>query len=310
MEEKKFDVNSFIGMILIGGILFWWMSSNQPEIDQNTKTTTEQVTEVPKNDTNSTTGTIPVIESDSLKQANLQNQLGAFASSVINGKEGTTTLENELLLLKINNKGGQITEALIKGYETHDSLPLHMIKDNNASFNINFGTTDNRILNTKDLFFEPSLTNNGSSQVLSMKLKVSDTQFLEYRYEMTDDYMVNFAVRSQGLSTVINSSNTINLDWSLKGYRHEKSLRTENTMYSYFYYKSDNDVDYLGVEDNDLVNNVDWVSYKQHFFSSILISDTPFNNAAIASQDLVKDEAIDSVFTKKYSLKTPLELTN
>ena len=310
MEEKKFDVNSFIGMILIGGILFWWMSSNQPEIDQNAKTTTEQVTEVSKNNTNSTTVTIPVIESDSLKQANLQNQLGAFASSVINGKEGTTTLENELLLLKINNKGGQITEAVIKGYETHDSLPLHMIKDNNASFNINFGTTDNRILNTKDLFFEPSLTNNGSSQVLSMKLKVSDTQFLEYRYEMTDDYMVNFAVRSQGLSTVINSSNTINLDWSLKGYRHEKSLRTENTMYSYFYYKSDNDVDYLGVEDNDLVNNVDWVSYKQHFFSSILISDTPFNNAAIASQDLVKDEAIDSVFTKKYSLKTPLELTN
>ena len=310
MEEKKFDVNSFIGMILIGGILFWWMSSNQPEIDQNTKTTTEQVIEVPKNDTNSTKGPIPVIESDSLKQANLQNQLGAFASSVINGKEGTTTLENELLLLKINNKGGQITEAVIKGYETHDSLPLHMIKDNNASFNINFGTTDNRILNTKDLFFEPSLTNNGSSQVLSMKLKVSDTQFLEYRYEMTDDYMVNFAVRSQGLSTVINSSNTINLDWSLKGYRHEKSLRTENTMYSYFYYKSDNDVDYLGVEDNDLVNNVDWVSYKQHFFSSILLTDKPFSNAAIASEDLVKDEAIDSVFTKRYSLKTPLELSN
>jgi len=310
MEEKKFDINSFIGMILIGGILFWWMSSNQPEIDQNTKTTTEQVTEASKNETNSSTGTYPIVESDSLKLANLQNQLGAFASSVINGKEGTTTLENELLLLKINNKGGQIIEAVIKGYETHDSLPLHMIKDNNASFNINFGTTDNRILNTKDLFFEPTFSNNGSSKVLSMKLKVSDTQFLEYRYEMTDDYMVNFAVRSQGLSTIINSSNTINLDWSLKGYRHEKSLRTENTMYSYFYYKSDNEVDYLGVEDNDLVNNVDWVSYKQHFFSSILVSDTPFNNAAIASQDLVKDEAIDSVFTKKYSLNTPLELTN
>ncbi len=121
-----------------------------------------------------------------------------------------------------------------------------MIKDNNASFNINFGTTDNRILNTKDLFFEPTFSNNGTSQVLSMKLKVSDNQFLEYRYEMTDDYMVNFAVRSQGLSTVINSSNTINLDWSLKGYRHEKSLRTENTMYSYYYYKTDNEVEYLG----------------------------------------------------------------
>ena len=143
-----------------------------------------------------------------------------------------------------------------------------------------------------------------------MKLKVSDNQFLEYRYEMTDDYMVNFAVRSQGLSTVINSSNTINLDWSLKGYRHEKSLRTENTMYSYYYYKTDNEVEYLGLEDNEVVNNMDWVSYKQHFFSSILLSDKAFNNAAIASVDLVKDETIDTVFTKKYTLKTPLELSN
>ena len=71
--------------------------------------------------------------------------------------------------------------------------------------------------------------------VLSMKLKVSETQFLEYRYEVKpNNYMVGFSVRSQGLSSVINSSNPINLDWSLDGYRHEKSLKTENTMYSHF----------------------------------------------------------------------------
>ena len=310
MEEKKFDVNSFIGMILIGGILLWWMNSTQPEITPNTETTTEQIINSEATASQNNATSLPPVINDSLKQVEIQNQLGAFAYSIVNSSEGTTTLENEVLLLKINNKGGQITEALIKGFQTYDSLPLHMIKDNNASFNINFGTTDNRILNTKDLFFEPTFSNNGSSQVLSMKLKVSDNQFLEYRYEMTDDYMVNFAVRSQGLSTVINSSNTINLDWSLKGYRHEKSLRTENTMYSYYYYKSDNEVEYLGLEDNEVVNNMDWVSYKQHFFSSILLSDKAFNNAAIASVDLVKDETIDTVFTKKYTLKTPLELSN
>ena len=77
-------------------------------------------------------------------------------------------------------------------------------------------------------------------QVVSMKLKVSDTQFLEYRYEMKpNEYMVDFSIRSQGLSSVINSSNTIQLDWSLDGYRHEKSLRTENTMYSWYYYKTE-----------------------------------------------------------------------
>ena len=310
MEEKKFDVNSFIGMILIGGILLWWMNSTQPEITPNTETTTEQIINSEATASQNNATSLPPVVNDSLKQVEIQNQLGAFAYSIVNSSEGTTTLENEVLLLKINNKGGQITEALIKGFQTYDSLPLHMIKDNNASFNINFGTTDNRILNTKDLFFEPTFSNNGTSQVLSMKLKVSDNQFLEYRYEMTDDYMVNFAVRSQGLSTLINSSNTINLDWSLKGYRHEKSLRTENTMYSYYYYKTDNEVEYLGLEDNEVVNNMDWVSYKQHFFSSILLSDKAFNNAAIASVDLVKDETIDTVFTKKYTLKTPLELSN
>ena len=310
MEEKKFDVNSFIGMILIGGILIWWMSSTQPEMNQNKETTSEQTIKSDSVAYQNNASSIPSVVNDSLKQVEIQNQLGAFAYSSVNSSEGTTTLENEVLLLKINNKGGQIIEALIKGYQTYDSLPLHMIKDNNASFNINFGTTDNRILNTKDLFFQPTFTNSGSSQVLSMKLKVSDSQFLEYRYEMTDDYMVNFAVRSQGLSTVINSSNTINLDWSLKGYRHEKSIRTENTMYSYYYYKSDDEVEYLGLEDNEVVNNMDWVSYKQHFFSSILVSDKAFNNAAIASIDLVKDQAIDTVFTKKFTLKTPLELSN
>jgi YidC/Oxa1 family membrane protein insertase len=310
MEEKKFDINSFIGMILIGGILFWWMSTNQPEIDQNTETNTEKTINSDSIKKQNNLTNLPPVINDSLKRVEIKNQLGAFAYSEVNSSVGTTTLENDVLLLKINNKGGQIIEALVKGYITYDSLPLHMIKDNNSSFNINFGTTDNRILNTKDLFFEPSLTNNGSSQVLSMKLRVSENQFLEYRYEMTDDYMVNFAVRSQGLSSVINSSNTINLDWSLKGYRHEKSLRTENTMYSYFYYKSDNEVEYLGLEDSEVVNNIDWVSYKQHFFSSVLLTDKAFNNAAISSVDLVKDEAVDTIFTKKYSLKTPLELAN
>lgn len=310
MEEKKFDVNSFIGMILIGGILLWWMNSNQPEINQNTETKSEQQINTDSIAYQNNITSLPPVISDSLKQVQIKNQLGDFAYSAVNGSEGTSTLENDVLLLKINNKGGQITEALIKGYKTYDSLPLHMIKDNNSSFNINFGTTDNRILDTKDLYFEPSLTKNGSNQVLSMKLKVSENQFLEYRYEMTDDYMVNFAVRSEGLSSVINSSNTIKLDWSLKGYRHEKSLRTENTMYSYFYYKSDNEVEYLSLEDNEIVNDIDWVSYKQHFFSSVLLSDKAFNNANISSVDLVKDEAVDTIFTKKYSLKTPLELSN
>ena len=312
MEQKKFDVNSFIGMILLGGIIFWWMSTQEPTIDTNDTNDTEIVTSPESNNnTSNAFSNTTAIENDSIKQLNLKNQLGAFAESAINATAGFSVLENEVVKLTINNKGGQIKEALVKNFKTYDSLPLYLIKDNNASFNINFGTTDNRILNTKDLFFAPTLTTNGDIQIVSMKLKVSETQFLEYRYEMKPkEYMVNFSIRSQGLSNVINGSNPIHLDWSLDGYRHEKSLKTENTMYSWYYYKSEGELEYIRPGNTEIANNIDWVFYQQHFFSSALLTDTPFNNATITSTDLVKDEEIDTVFTKRYALKTPLALTN
>ncbi|MDY0779242.1 membrane protein insertase YidC [Tenacibaculum sp. IB213877] len=307
MEEKKFDVNSFIGMILLGGIIFWWMSTNKPKVEPEQTTTTEQVT-----DSTTTPTTLlqnPTFENDSLKQIALQNKLGAFAHSGMYGSEGETIIENELVQLTVSNKGGQIKKALLKNFRTYDSLPVYLIKENNASFNINFGTTDNRILNTKDLLFEPNVTKNGEHTVLSMKLKVSDTQFLEYRYEVKpNDYRIDFAVRSQGLSNVINSSQKINLDWNLKAFRNEKSMRTEN-MYSYYYYKANDDVEYLRMNDDEVVNNVDWIAFKQHFFSSVLMSSTPLNDAKLKSVDFAGED-VDSVYLKTYAVSAPLALQN
>lgn len=308
MEQKKFDLNSFIGMLLLGGIMLWWMNTQKPEETPEATTQTEQTTDATTTNTQNNL-TDNVLVNDSLQQIALQNKFGAFAYGASKSQEGNTTLENDIVKLTIDNKGGQIIEALVKNYKTHDSLPLYLVKDNNASFNINFGTTDNRILNTKDLLFTPTLTKNGDTQVLSMKLKVSEAKFLEYRYEMKEgDYRVGFAVRSQGLNNTINSSQEINLDWSLKGFRHEKSLKTEN-MYSYYYYKADDEVEYLQMNDDEVVSDIDWVAYKQHFFSSILTSDTPFSNATLKSVDFAGEDK-DSVYTKTYGLKTPLALTN
>ena len=313
MEKKKFDANSFIGLLLLGAIMLWFMYTNQEEVTP-TENTTETVVDTTKDTTTPTltNNTNTTITNDSLKSAALQNQLGAFAYGAQSAKEGTTVIENKLLKLTVDNKGGQIIEALVKTYKTHDSLPLYIIKDQNASFNINFGTTDNRILNTKDLLFVPSLSNNGENQVLSMKLKVSETQFLEYRYEMKpDNYMVDFAVRSQGLGNVFNSSNKINLDWNLDAFRNEKSLSTEN-MYSELKFFTDDEDDYLSAsgDDNEIVDDVKWVAFKQHFFTSILTTKTPFNKASLISRNLVKDDKIDTVFTKGYELSAPLALNN
>ncbi|MFT7499104.1 MAG: YidC/Oxa1 family membrane protein insertase, partial [Porticoccaceae bacterium] len=313
MEQKKFDPNTFIGFLLLGAIALWWMYSNQPTPEQLEKVKTERIQDSINNIQQSVVTTTPQLEtievlSDSLKTLNAQNQLGAFASSASVSSDDVTIIENDLLKLTISNKGGQIVEALLKEYKTYDSIPVKLIKDNNALFNINFGTSGNRILNTKDLNFQPSISTNSSNQVLTMKLAVDRNRYLEYRYEIKpDDYMIDFSIRSQGLGDVFNTSHPVNLQWDLTSYRNEKSIRSES-MYTWYYYKTDGDVTYLSQDDDETEKEVSWVGYKQHFFSSILMSDTPFKSANLISEKLYKDVDKDSIFTNKFSINAPLEL--
>ena len=319
MEEKKFDINSLIGFVLLGGLMMWYFYMNQPTPEELAKQKIERVqdsiqkvqAEIQKNTpVSEQVVSSPIKATDSLGLIKAQNELGSFAysSTLASAKDNETTIENELLKIKISNKGGQITQVELKKHKRYDSIPLYLVNVKNATFNINFSTTNNRTLNTKDLFFQPTLTKNGKNQVLSMKLKVSETQFLEYRYEIKpDDYMIDFAIKSQGLNNVINTSQKLELDWSLKAFRQEKSLRTENT-YSLLYFKNDEEVDYLSKDANETISNLKWASFKQHFFSSILLTETAFSSAKLSSEDLVKDNDIDTVYTKKYSFTTPLEL--
>ena len=323
MEEKKLDINSIIGFILIAGILMYMLWQNQPtpeEIAEQEKALQEQIDAEnrAKEKAAETFVTTPAdfsleATSDSLQLVNLRNRIGDFAysASVSSATQGETIIENEVLYLKVNNKGGYLTEVRLKQFTDYDSVPIYLIKDQNSILNITFGTTDNRILNTQDLYFQPTLTKNGDNQILSMKLKVSETQFLEYRYVLKpNDYMLGFSVKSQGLNNVINSSQDVTLNWKLDAFRHDKSISYEN-RYTRLTYQHDggkiDKLDQMG-EDEEVEKDVEWLSFRQHFFSSILIADKPFKTVTLTSQDLVIDEEIDSVFTKSYAVTIPLEL--
>ncbi len=320
MEEKKFDINSLIGFVLLGAIVLWWMYSNQPTPEEKLEAEKNKIENVEKATVTSTLtdstkkSEIITQATDSLSLVKAQGQLGVFAYSATlpsAQEDGETVLENDLLKLVISNKGGQIKEALLKNYVTYDSLPLYMIKDNNATFNISFGTSDNRTLNTKDLFFEPTLTKSGGNQVLSMKLKVSEGNFLEYRYVMKPtEYMIDFTVRSQGLSASLDANKPVTLDYSLEAFRKEKSISYENQQTEMYYEKEDEKIDYLSIGDEDDAeeSGVNWVAYKQHFFSSILISEQAFSSAKLASKTLSLNQDIDTTFTKAFYLKAPLAL--
>ena len=317
MEEKKLDLNSIIGFVLIFAILAYMLWQNQPtpeQIEAQEKAKQEQVEAqqkvIEQEQTLVTTAGDYAVGSgaDSLQIVQLKNKLGAFAYSAIKSTDKETVVESDLLALKFNNKGGYLSEVRLKEFVDYDSIPIFMIKDNNASFNINFGTTDSRILNTKDLPFIPSVTKNGDITIISMKLKVSESQFLKYRYELKEgDYMIDFAIRSQGLSNIINSSQAINLDWKLKGFRHAKSISYENRYTDVHYDYEDGKADYTRDGEDD-IEDVSWVGYKQHFFSSVLLTDTRFKNVKVKTENLVEDETIDTVYTKSFATTIPLEL--
>ena len=322
MEEKKLDLNSIIGFVLIGAILMYmlWQQSNSPEaIEAREQAEQELVEEKQKGEqaeetkvTNAEDYSMPVVP-DSTQMVALQNKLGSFAysSSLSSAKEDETVLENDVLYIKVNNKGGYLSEVRLKQFHDYDSVPIYLIKDKNSLFNINLNTTDSRVLNTKDLFFQPSLSKNGDNQVLSMKLKVSESKYLEYRYELKpDDYMLGFTVRSQGLSDVINDSQEVALNWELKGLRHAKSITYENRYTRLTYQYEEGRVDKLAQtgEDEETEVDVSWISYRQFFFSSIMLTDKPFKTVDLKSMDLVADEDIDTVYTKAYASKIPLEL--
>ncbi|MEN8186156.1 MAG: membrane protein insertase YidC [Bacteroidota bacterium] len=325
MEEKKFDINSVIGFVLLAAIMLWYFYNNQPTPEELAKQKSEQVQdsiqkaqqvieqpEVAEEDNNS----IIANPTDSLAFAQAQNKLGVFAYSagLPSAKTQETVIENDLIQIKVSNLGGQVTEVLLKDYKTYDKKPVYLIKDGNALFNISFATQDNRNLQTKDLFFEPTLTKNGDNQVLSMKLKIASDKYLEYRYEIKPgDYMLDFAIRSQGMDNAINTSQKINLDWKLKTHRQEKSVKYENQYTDLRYLFDGSEFDYMNAmseSDEEEVQNVNYIAFKQQFFSSILLTDEPFEKSTLISKNLVEDEFIDTVYTKQFQALIPLEAKN
>ncbi|WP_395047950.1 YidC/Oxa1 family insertase periplasmic-domain containing protein, partial [Flavobacterium sp.] len=306
MEKKKLDLNSIIGFVLIFGIMIWIMYQNKPtqaEIDKKAK---QELVEKSKIQEPKVAEVVaPVTITDSVQTAKMKATLGSFAYSATlpSAKSEFTTIQNELLILKIANKGGYIAEATLKNFKqiSKDSGKLvQLIKDNNAGLNITLQTQDSRTLNTKDLFFEPTLTKVGGDQMLSMKLKAGPNQFLEYKYVLkANDYMLDFDVRSQGLASVLNTTKPADLEWNLKSYRSEKSISNENRFTDIRYEYEDGKHNNVGQgkDSEETLDKVTYVAYKQHFFSSILLTNTPFEKAKLYSSNIVDEEKGDTIYT-------------
>ena len=202
------------------------------------------------------------------------------------------TLENNKIKLHINTKGGCIDYVDLKGYRTHDSLPLILWKDHKSSMGLNFYAR-NKQINTADLVFVPNtnqkeLNAEGAEQVLTMRAYVDENKYLEFEYKLApDSYMVDFNINTYNLNDVIASNtNFLTLYWGVDMPQLEKSRDFESRYTGVYYNFSNNDVEHLsltGDEKVDLPTSVKWVAYKQQFFSSVLIANESFPNVLVST---------------------------
>ena len=304
MEERRFDPYQFIGFVLIAMILTWMLYVNQPEevasppaTPENTEAAVDAVE------------TLAVPLNDSLQKINLQSTFGIFSNWMTDQGAVVQKIENQDLYLEVNPKGGLLNLVRLKNYTDYLDQPLELIKEGNNVFNIQFVTKDGRRLNTKDFYFTPRLSTDNRKQILSLRANIGTNQYLEFVYAIeADDFLVDFSVQSSGIASLLDSSEPALLTWETDAYRNSKSIDYEGRYTELTYGYEGDKIDYLSLSgtDEESLEEVRWVSFRQHFFSAILIPEQALAQVKVNSKSLTEDESLNEVFTKKFGLEIPL----
>jgi YidC/Oxa1 family membrane protein insertase len=319
------DRNTWIGLALIFAILFGWSYFTKPSAEelaeqqrvQDSIATVRQQEQLERElkkkqyEAKASFEDSDVVENDTMIAQKNEKQYGAFGNFATGEKE-FYTIENDVLRLTLTNLGGRVYSAELKNYKTHDSLPLLLFDGDSTVFSLNF-FSNNKSIATDKLFFEYSeslskIVVDGNKRSVSFKLPVSDKDYLEYVYTLYDgQYMVDFDVNLVGMDNYI-TSNTgyISLDWQsyLRSLERGQKWETDNSSIHYRF--ADDEVESLSPRSDEvnerLTTKVQWIAYKQQFFSTALIAKNNFNNAIIRSSKNVSNPVHLKHFASEISL--------
>ena len=310
MEDNKIDINSLIGLFLLGFIFIVWLWLNPPP-EQEIVISDENIEEQIQEDKAIDTELSEIIENE----IDLSNEnIDLFIFDSLQSNNQLKIIETDKFKISFSSKGGQISSLELKDNYNYLSKPVNLVNNGNSIFNFSFLGKNGVQYNTNDLNFDFFVQNVDDSKIILMKSNVNENTFVEYKYTIDDGYIIDFDFRSEGFKKLVNSDQPYSFEWELNAFRNSKSISYEN-RYTYLTYFHDNDnIDYLSIsgEDEDEENNLNWISYKQHFFSSVLIpkEEQVFEKAIFNSEDLVNDTSIDTLFTKKFLTTIPFKYVN
>ena len=300
MEEKKLDPYQLIGFVLIALIMTWMLMRQQEQNlnnQDNVKSESENLNKTEKQ-----------LLSQNSKQTN--NESVGLENLIYSSEkeEEFYQLENNLIKIVISNKGGEITKVNLKNFDNYLKEPLNLVH-NNQKTDLVFKLKDGREINTSKLTFEIN-KNKSKKDRLVVRAFLSQDRWIEFQYSLLpDSYLLDYSITSPNFQSFIDPYGHNRLEWNLKSFRNSKSVEYEN-RYTELTYGYENDkVNELSITgtDEEKVDEIQWISYKQHFFNSILIPDKKINNVFLKSENLVQSEDKKEKYTKFYSSIIPLK---
>ena len=294
MEQNKFDPLQFIGFLLISAILMFWFYDNQSSMIENQQ----------------------MSEAENLVEETYENPIKEDNTSSNNLKidqrfeEEIVSLENENILLEISTGGAEINKILLKNFSNYNEEPLFLVNDNKSIFSYNIPIGRNSVINSADLNYTYRIIKPDSEVVLTGI--IDEQRSLDLTFKLQDNSrIVDFDIKLND-SNRSNNNDNVELIWGRDSFRNSKSIDYENRYTALAYGFEENKDSYLSVggSTNKNINNVNWISFREHFFSSILILNNQVNDVDISSEDLASNETLDNEFTKRFLANVPLKLNS
>lgn len=303
----KMDRTTVIGMILLGILFFtfFWYTSKQQEIahlaQKRIDDSLARVAEASRKPLDEAAVRLDSLRRDS---ASKLSAAGNFSQAAI-GSEKLTTVENNVMKVVFTNKGGTVKSVVLKNYRSMDSSLVELSGGNNDALGYTINTAANQASETSDLYFsEPELSKNDSSTIVTYRLTDVNGQGITHQFRIkNDNFLINWNIGINNPQFLL-SQNSLNLHWKLQMHQQQLSHVYESQQSRLAYYVRNDGYDYnsaaSGVKE-DFKKPLNWLSFKQQFFNTTIISANGFNSGS-AQMTLLPDTS-GELFNATASLK-------
>ena len=282
--------NNIIGFLLIAVVLIGFSWYNQPSAEEQRAAFVQDSIAKAKHAEMEKASKAAAAKRQTNAKAEVEADSTALFYSALKGQAKKIVLKNEKVELTLNTKGATVEKAVIKGYVGHnlqvkdgsaDAKDVTLFDGNDQSLKFMLEAKEANII-TSDLYFTPS---NVTDKSVTMTAVAGEGKTLTLTYTLGNDYMLHMSLQANGMAGLFSPNyNKMDVDWSDKARQQERGFMFENRYTTLTYHNVEGGTDHLneGSEkiDEKIVESIDWVSFKNQFFSAIIVAKDNFEKDA------------------------------